>query len=266
MEIVSRKLAQQRGLKHYFTGEPCKHGHVCERAVGDRGCMQCSRDKVKRHSLAHPDRGKDRIRKWRAANVDHLKDYNKQNHERWEARPGNAERHRETARAWYEANPEQAKASHARYEQEHREEINARHRKRRLDPVIRAKHNAETKAWREANAEMYSEIKHRHYEANTERWRAYCRNYRAIKRGNGGKHTAEDIEVLFNLQRGLCRCGIALIKRGKGKFHVDHMLPISRGGSNGPKNLQLLCQPCNNSKGAKTMDEWLNIQRATHGN
>jgi 5-methylcytosine-specific restriction endonuclease McrA len=208
---------------------------------------------------------KAKLKAWRAANADHLKAYNKQNHERWEARPGNAEHHREMARAWYEAHPEQAKATQKLYAQGHKEETNARVRKRRLDPVIRAKHNAETKAWREANAEMYSEIKHRHYEANTERWRAYTRNYRAAKSGNGGKHTPEDIQVLFNLQRGLCHCGVALIISGRGKFHVDHMLPISRGGSNGPENLQLLCQPCNNSKGAKTMDEWLNIQRVTHG-
>ncbi len=37
---------------------------------------------------------------------------------------------------------------------------------------------------------------------------------------------------------------------------VDHMLPRSRGGSDHPDNLQLLCSGCNRSKGNKTMAEW----------
>ena len=38
---------------------------------------------------------------------------------------------------------------------------------------------------------------------------------------------------------------------------VDHIVPRSRGGSDHPDNLQLLCSGCNRSKGAKTMAEWL---------
>ncbi|MDE0343613.1 MAG: DNA methyltransferase [Deltaproteobacteria bacterium] len=37
---------------------------------------------------------------------------------------------------------------------------------------------------------------------------------------------------------------------------VDHMLPKSRGGTDHPDNLQLLCSGCNRSKGGKTMAEW----------
>ena len=37
---------------------------------------------------------------------------------------------------------------------------------------------------------------------------------------------------------------------------VDHILPRSRGGTDHPDNLQLLCSGCNRSKGSKTMAEW----------
>ena len=37
---------------------------------------------------------------------------------------------------------------------------------------------------------------------------------------------------------------------------VDHILPRSRGGTDHPDNLQLLCSGCNRSKGGKTMAEW----------
>ncbi|MDE0149952.1 MAG: DNA methyltransferase [Rhodospirillaceae bacterium] len=42
---------------------------------------------------------------------------------------------------------------------------------------------------------------------------------------------------------------------------VDHILPRSRGGTDHPDNLQLLCSGCNRSKGGRTMAEW----RATQG-
>ena len=42
MEIISRKEAKQKGLKWYFTGIPCKRGHVCEIKVGNYACKDCA--------------------------------------------------------------------------------------------------------------------------------------------------------------------------------------------------------------------------------
>jgi len=41
MEIISRSEAKALGQQKYFTGKPCKHGHVSERYV-DGGCVLCS--------------------------------------------------------------------------------------------------------------------------------------------------------------------------------------------------------------------------------
>jgi hypothetical protein len=41
MEIVSLDEARTSGLKKYYTGEPCKHGHISERYTSDRGCCVC---------------------------------------------------------------------------------------------------------------------------------------------------------------------------------------------------------------------------------
>ena len=46
IEIISRKEAKERGLKRYFTGKPCKHGHIAERGVLS-GCLECHRIKLK---------------------------------------------------------------------------------------------------------------------------------------------------------------------------------------------------------------------------
>lgn len=42
MEIISREEARQKGLVRYYTGKPCKHGHICERAVISRNCCECN--------------------------------------------------------------------------------------------------------------------------------------------------------------------------------------------------------------------------------
>jgi len=41
LEIISRKLALLQGLTKYFTGKPCKHGHVAERCSQWKECLEC---------------------------------------------------------------------------------------------------------------------------------------------------------------------------------------------------------------------------------
>jgi hypothetical protein len=40
------------------------------------------------------------------------------------------------------------------------------------------------------------------------------------------------------------------------RLELDHIHPLSRGGSNDDDNLALACSPCNLAKGTKTVDEW----------
>jgi len=44
MEIISHKEAVQRGLKFYFSGKPCKNGHVDKRRIDQRLCVQCIKE------------------------------------------------------------------------------------------------------------------------------------------------------------------------------------------------------------------------------
>lgn len=37
---------------------------------------------------------------------------------------------------------------------------------------------------------------------------------------------------------------------------IDHKLPLSRGGGGGMSNTWVLCKPCNNEKGDRTVAEW----------
>ncbi|UEM08088.1 DUF1376 domain-containing protein (plasmid) [Skermanella rosea] len=39
-------------------------------------------------------------------------------------------------------------------------------------------------------------------------------------------------------------------------LHCDHIVPLTRGGTNDLSNLTTSCRPCNTSKGARTPEEW----------
>ena len=51
MQIISRAEAKAKGLKRYFTGKPCKHGHVAERVVVNATCVECERASVRKYRL-----------------------------------------------------------------------------------------------------------------------------------------------------------------------------------------------------------------------
>lgn len=92
-EIISRAEAKAKGLKRYFTGKPCKHGHVSERYIGGKFCIQC--EKVRDNNESTNKRKKS-----------YQKEYQEKNREKLRAaakaqREANREEVRESARACY---------------------------------------------------------------------------------------------------------------------------------------------------------------------
>lgn len=89
---------------------------------------------------------------------------------------------------------------------------------------------------------------------------AYDRQRRARKAGGGGSHTPADIVDILSRQKGKCAiCRLSLKHR---KRHIDHIVPLARGGSNGRRNLQVLCVPCNLSKSDRDPIEFMQAQGA----
>jgi 5-methylcytosine-specific restriction endonuclease McrA len=84
------------------------------------------------------------------------------------------------------------------------------------------------------------------HKAHPESKRADCHNRRARLKKAPGRHTRHDVLALKLKQRNRCANCNRSLKPG---YHVDHIIPITKGGSNWPSNLQLLCPRCNLRKG-----------------
>ena len=60
-----RQRALREGRKTYFTGKPCKNGHIAERDAQHGNCRECTYDRIKRQRAANPEKFRQRKRDWR---------------------------------------------------------------------------------------------------------------------------------------------------------------------------------------------------------
>jgi hypothetical protein len=58
--VINRIAAKEQSLTRYFTGEPCKNGHIFERFVSDGKCLECNRIKMRKYWDTYPDAVKKR--------------------------------------------------------------------------------------------------------------------------------------------------------------------------------------------------------------
>lgn len=93
---------------------------------------------------------------------------------------------------------------------------------------------------------------------NPDKAREAAARRRAAKRG-ALVHDVPDAMVWeFNpAGPGCCNyCAKLLAFDRRDEWHVDHVVPLSRGGLHEIGNLVIACVPCNLSKGAKLVSEW----------
>lgn len=114
-----------------------------------------------------------------------------------------------------------------------------------------------TRNWKNKNKEKLREYHSIYTKTHLKEFNCYVRNRRAKLKQLPGKHTFQDIVDLLEKQNYLCNgCKSPLIE-----YEVDHIIPVSRNGTNWPDNLQILCPHCNAEKHDKTMDEWLKSRK-----
>lgn len=197
-------------------------------------CKLCVISKSRQWAIDNRERYLEKQRRW---NVEHAEEISQRNRIR---RQANLEEYRARDREYAAAHREEANARAKKHYADNREakKVYAREYYRTHKSKAIAQRTASLRRWRHANPE---------------RARAQVIRRRALKRNADGSFTEADIRLAYKSQKGRCWwCEKAL----KGKYHIDHRIPLSRGGSNDPSNLCLTCAACNMSKGAKLPHEW----------
>ena len=201
MKIIARKDALAQGLKRYYTGKPCKHGHVDYRSTSNGCCLECARIKTAMYKEMNPDWA----RKYRQENKENLREYNRE----WGR--ANKEKVREYSRRSREKNRSEriknCKDWHEKNRERQRQYMADRYREKRHEMIERSK------KWREANPEALAAQSGRYRSKKINQSCACC--------------TTKDFRAIYS-QAKASGC------------EVDHVEPLALGGLHCRHNLQLL--------------------------
>lgn len=133
-------------------------------------------------------------------------------------------------------------------ERARRREYNANYRETR-----RAEATARAKAWVLANPDRAAAWRREYRQKNRAKIYAWIHARRAKKASAPGRHTAADVQAIGARQKW--RCAWCAVPCADG-YHVDHIIPLAKGGSNWPDNLCITCPTCNLRKRDKLPHEF----------
>lgn len=221
IHIIPKQKAKELGMKFYFTGIPCKNGHVSPRWVSSSGCAQCvyersQREETKAYQREYHHARKDAkaayCKEYREKNLDRLKEYDKNRYEN--NLNGYKDRTLERAKEYYTENRE-----HVLYS---------------------------VKCYRERNKEFIKTKSKEYYEENKTKY-----IIRAMERKRNLKHRSisncyDDIKHIYEQA--------ALLRYLGYDVHVDHVVPLNGkivSGLHVPWNLQIIPAEENITKGNK---------------
>jgi hypothetical protein len=196
ISVLSRTAAIAQGKKKYFTGKPCKHGHVAERHVHNWTCVEC-----------HAVKMLDIQRNWRAKNPEKTAIYtakyavtHAESNKVW--RTKNADKVKKQAQDWRKANPIKTAAYSKKWRANNRSHMQHLKAKRRADMLDR------TPAWLNADDwwlinEVY-DLAEQRSEATKVDWHV---DHIVPLRGKAvsGLHTPHNLQVILgaeNMRKG----------------------------------------------------------------
>jgi len=204
---------------------------------GKKRCTKC--DEIKSISEFGPSKtgwrnlrstckecNRDYLKDWHNKNPDYMKFYLRQ----W--RTKNPEKEAAQTKRWRKKNPDYFKIRGRLNYQLHKKAY--RKTRRRYYQAHKEEFRERRRRWRAENPDKAKAIKVRH---------------RTRKTNAGGSFTAEEWQALCKKYDNCCLCC------GEVKpLTIDHIIPISEGGSSDIENIQPLCRSCNASKGTQTID------------
>jgi 5-methylcytosine-specific restriction endonuclease McrA len=149
-----------------------------------------------------------------------------------------SEKNRERAQRWRELNRDRDRANALKWHFANHEKAKAR-----------------SAAWRANNKEKHIKNARDWYLTHPLQARVARRNYEVRRRGAAGVFSRKDVNAMLAAQNRKCAyCERSLDGSG---YHIDHIIPLSRGGTNYSDNLQLTCPQCNMRKRNKSHDDFV---------
>lgn len=114
--------------KVYYTGKPCKKGHLADRYTPSRQCVICAKESQQKRRASPEGRAKHlaKVQEWQANNPEKVKAYKDKYFKE------NKEHIYEKLAAYYKANPEKRKAVVKAYTQNNKDRMCAKTRNRQL--------------------------------------------------------------------------------------------------------------------------------------
>lgn len=161
---------------------------------------------------------------------------------------------------------EKLKEKKAIYRIKNRETLNRKLREYQQSEIGQEKY----KQYREANKELvrmwnrnfYEKHKEKRTKLNNEykkkhkeQYKVYYLKNKAKRRGYGEATLPNNVisDMLYQQNNKCFYC-----KNELGDYHIDHIIPLSKGGKHKEYNLVVTCPKCNLSKSAKYPDEFIN--------
>ena len=108
---TARKEAKDKGESRYFTGKPCRHGHIADRITASGSCVACIKEREQGYSQKSRAKNGERIKQAKKKYCDENKDKTRARCRAWYL--ANRAKAIQRTADWKKANPEQAKI-HAR--------------------------------------------------------------------------------------------------------------------------------------------------------
>lgn len=227
LKVICRADAIASGAATYYTGEPCRKGHLSPRRADSGSCLACQSERHKseafkqydktrreqktRNATAYRRRHPDRVKASKKASDKKNSDRVRTWARRWADE--NRDRYNDVKRAYRDANIESARASNLRWQRANKDKTKAQKHKRRA-------------AIRDQEIETFS------------------------------------VRSIFDRDRWVCGlCGRKVDSRLKypdpNSVSLDHIIPIAEGGGHTRRNVQCAHLLCNRQKGAKPRGQML---------
>lgn len=177
-------------------------------------------------------------------------------------------------KAWRQANPDKENARKRRWEQanpertrEHKRKWEAANgeRKQAYYQANRARILANVQARYAAKRDEVAEYKRAHYEAHRDELIAKAsawakahpekiREYSSRRRARERQLPSEVIDVAAVFDRDAGLCGVCGGEVDPENWHLDHIVPLARGGHHTHDNVQVCHPRCNLQKGTRLLD------------